>query len=65
MMVIDNKYDLGQTVYLTTDENQKPRIVMHIKILPNDLLVYDLSNGIQTSSHYEFEITGEKQTVIS
>lgn len=60
MMVIDNKYDIADIVYLLTDEEQKKRVVTKISILPEDRLLYELSCGSNASEHYEFEITEEK-----
>jgi hypothetical protein len=56
MMVINNIFDLGQTVYLTTDNEQRRRVVSEIKVRPTGL-VYELSCGTGTSYHYDFEIS--------
>ena len=62
MMMIENKYDFKQIVYLVTDDEQLPRMVTCIKIFPNDIL-YGLSCGTIETSHYEFEISLEKSFV--
>lgn len=59
MINIDNKYNIGETVYLKTDNEQLQRIVTAIKVLPNDIIYY-LSCGTQETAHYDFEITKEK-----
>jgi hypothetical protein len=64
MMVIENKYEVEQIVYLKTDGDQLPRMVTSIVVNKYDLL-YELTNGTFVSKHYDFEITDEKQTVIS
>lgn len=56
MMVIENKYKLGQTVYLKTDIEQLPRIVTAIVVNPGDLC-YELTQGRDYSKHYDFEIS--------
>ena len=56
MMVIDNLFSLGDTVYLTTDNDQRRRIVTQIKVTPSGLL-YNLSCGTCNSDHYECEIS--------
>jgi len=58
-MVIENKYDIGQTVYLKTDQDQKPRIVLAINVNKYDL-TYDVASGTSLSRHYDFEISEEK-----
>ena len=60
MMVIENKYEIGQTVYLITDEDQLPRLVFCINIYKNEL-IYKLVCGTVISEHYDFEISEEKQ----
>lgn len=57
-MVIDNKYDIGQFVYLNTDDEQKKRIVTAIKILPAGIF-YCLTCGTVETDHYDIEITAE------
>ena len=59
-MVIENKYEIGQTVYLITDEDQLPRLVFCINIYKNEL-IYKLVCGTVISEHYDFEISEEKQ----
>lgn len=65
MIKIDNKYDFGQIVYLKTDKEQKPRIVTRITIGPSMYLLYELSSEINTSPHYEMEISPDKDVVLS
>lgn len=57
MLVLDNRYELGQIVYLITDVEQMARVVTNIKVLPNCLLSYQLSCGYECSDHYEMEIS--------
>lgn len=63
MMVINNKFDIKQIVYLVTDPDQLPRMITSMRILPNDLLVYVLSGEGGDTGAYEFEIQ-EERTVI-
>jgi len=64
MMVIENKYEFGEMVYLVTDDEQKKRIVTAIKVYPSGQLLYELSCGTDNSDHYEFEISKEEDTVL-
>lgn len=63
-MTIDNKFDLKQIVYLKTDKNQLPRIVVRIQIGPMGLL-YCLNHSTVESWHYDFEMTEEKDLLMS
>jgi hypothetical protein len=60
-MIIDNKYEIGQTVYLVTDCDQLERFVISIIVHPNNLLMYKLACAAdETTEHFEFEIADEK-----
>lgn len=63
-MIIDNKYEIRQTVYLKTDEEQLPRIITAIQVNP-DGLKYAVINGIDETWHYEFELSLEKNYVFN
>jgi hypothetical protein len=60
MMVINNKYEIKQIVYLITDPDQYPRIITSIKVHDGGELLYETSCGKDSSNHYEFEISTEK-----
>lgn len=57
---MSGKYKLGQIVYLITDEAQSPRMVTAIKFTIDGGILYTLTCGIQDSSHYEAEISKDK-----
>lgn len=59
MMIIEPKYEIGSTVFLITDNEQLPRIVMSIIVNKYDL-IYELINTTTTSRHYDFEISDTK-----
>lgn len=59
MMVIDNKFDIGQTVYIKTDDEQKQRIVTSIIVCPNGL-IYECFCSTLESKHYDFELSSER-----
>lgn len=56
-MKITTKYDIEDIVYLVTDHDQQERIIVSILVYPNNLIMYSLNCGIETSEHYEFEIS--------
>ena len=57
-MLIDNKFKIGQEVYIKTDIDQKKRIVTSIIISRNEIQ-YQLSCGVESSWCYDFEISKE------
>lgn len=65
MMVLGNAYEFGQEVYLKTDTEQKVRIVTGMLIRPNGCISYELSCGTETRWHYDFEISTEKNVLIT
>lgn len=65
MMVIDNKYEIGQEVYLKTDVGQKLRIITAIIIRPNGCYCYEVACGSESRWHYDFELSEEKNVVIT
>lgn len=60
--LLDNKFEIGDTVYLKTDADQSPRIVFCFNVYQKEIL-YDLACGEKTSKHYDFEISKEKNPV--
>lgn len=63
MMIIDNKFNFWDIVYLKTDVDQEPRIITQISLCPSGMILYQLSCGLQVSLHYEKEITPEKSLI--
>ncbi len=63
-MVIQNKFNIGEIVYLKTDKEQTPRIVFAIKVMNNDYL-YELACGTSTSSHYDFELSAQVDILLT
>jgi hypothetical protein len=64
MMVIDNRFNFGDVVYLVTDVDQNPRILTRI-VVSRDSVIYELSCGERISSHYDIEITSEKNVLLN
>lgn len=63
MMIVDNKYNLKDYVYLTTDREQSKRVVTGIFIRISSIM-YELTLGSTCSCHYEFEISEQEDTLI-
>lgn len=63
-MVLDNKFELGQTVYVKTDPSQLPRMVISIELLGNGNLIYKVTHLDYVTSHYDFELSCEEDTLL-
>lgn len=59
-MYIDNRHNIGEVVYLLTDEDQSKRVVTSISIRSGGYITYELSCGVETSYHVETEIIKQK-----
>lgn len=55
-MLLELKYDFGQLVYLKTDTDQRPRMVIGMNARPHGV-IFELSFGGTSSWHYEIEIS--------
>lgn len=64
MMVIDNKFEFGDIVYLKTDRDQFERIVIGIRISPLGI-IYRVAVGAVETDHYDMELTTEKNIIIT
>ncbi len=64
-MRIENKFEISDTVYLRTDENQLARLVTGIRIRPQGVLLYELSQGTHESVHYEFELSEDRDILVT
>ena len=61
-MLIDNKFNIGDKVYLETDVEQNERIVIGFYVKQGSI-TYALNCGTVESWHYDFEITVEKNVL--
>ena len=59
MMLLDNKHNIGDIVYLKTDTDQSERIITAIQLNANGL-IYMLVCGATETWHYDMEISLEK-----
>lgn len=64
MMIVDNKFKIGERVYLATDPEQLVRIVSGIMVRQGTL-IYELSCGERATNAYDFEISSERDTVLA
>lgn len=63
MMVIENEYEIGQTVYLKTDPGQLPRMITSIEVFKQGEILYSINSGNMPSKHYAFELSHEKNII--
>lgn len=66
MIIIENKFELGQCVYLKTDPEQRERMVIQIAVGGNnDNIRYCIISGTADTWHYDIELTVEKNILVS
>jgi hypothetical protein len=63
MMVVDNKFSIGDYVYLVTDLDQLKRVVVSI-LITDGSLIYGLNCGMSFSEHSACEISDEVDVLI-
>ena len=61
-MEFKSKYGIGELVYLKTDLEQLERLITGVKFNANGI-VYTLQQGVYESTHYEIEISYEKDVL--
>jgi hypothetical protein len=61
-MIIDNKFDIGDLVFITTDPEQLQRMVVSLIVNRYDV-IYEVQSGTTSSRHYDFEISKEKNVL--
>ena len=63
-MVIDNKYEIGQIVYLATDKEQLPMMILSFEVFKDGEIMYKLGTGTTTTYHYDFEFSDKENELI-
>jgi hypothetical protein len=58
MMFVESKYNIGDIIYLKTDVEQVPRMVVSIWIRPNGV-TYEVVSGVTSSWHFDVELSTE------
>ena len=57
MMMIENTFEIGDTVYLRTDSTQSRQIVTRLQISSNGIM-YCTSSGFNADGwHYDYELS--------
>lgn len=65
VILFHTEFALGEIVYLKTDEDQLPRIIIGIEYCLSRTYLYRLSQGSKDSYHYEQEIAREKNLIVT
>lgn len=60
MMMIENKFNIGEKVFLITEPEQWERIITGIFIDSNNIM-YRLAYGSTVSLHYDYEISRDRK----
>ena len=61
-MRYETKYAIGQKVYLKLEKEQIERLIIEIRITPGNV-IYGVTDGINTSEHYDIELSLNRDDV--
>jgi hypothetical protein len=62
-MTINNKFDIGDHVYVITDKEQDMGIITGILINPRDI-VYFVSRDSDVNRFYDFELSKDENKIL-
>jgi hypothetical protein len=62
-MTINNKFDIGDHVYIITDKEQDMGIITGILINPRDI-VYFVSRDSDVNRFYDFELSKDENKIL-
>lgn len=63
-MKFESPYEWGDIVYLKTDPDQLPRMIMRLSLTPNGRM-WILGCGANDSQHYEIEFSKERNVFVA
>lgn len=63
-LIVECLYSIGDSVYLRTDKDQRERLVTSIRLYGGNRVAYELSCGTESSYHYEFEMSKERNLTL-
>jgi hypothetical protein len=58
-MNINNKFNIGDMVYIKTDTEQRPNIIIAITIYSDEYITYKLNSNDTCSDYRDYEISNE------
>ena len=59
MFIVEANFSIGDTVYLLTDKEQSPCLIVSLTIYANDYVEYGLSHNGEHSTHSQIELISE------
>ena len=62
-MEINNKFNIGDTVYIKTDSSQMPNIIIAITTYSDTYITYKLSSKDNCGDYRDYEISHEENKV--
>lgn len=62
---VESEYNFGEIVYLKTDMEQRPRIVIAMLIDGSSEPIYKLAQSTSSDYHYGREISREKDIILT
>ena len=65
MKVIDNDFEIGEFVYLTTDTSQRKRLITAMIVYKDGDICYKTVCGTEQSEHFGFELSREQDTILT
>lgn len=60
-MKINNEFEFGEIVYLKTDTEQHPRIIVAMEIYHDGDILYKLNKDSFSSYHFHYEFSRDKK----
>lgn len=63
-MVIENKFEIGQIVFIKTDQDQHARMITQIAVGGKASIRYCIGFGATETWHYDIELSEEKNVLI-
>ena len=64
-LVVKIKFEIGSVVYLTTDTEQRVRIICSVRVYGDGDVTYEVACGTMKSEHFWFELSTDKDYILS
>ncbi len=59
------EFNLGQKVYIKTDEEQLQRMVTGLHLRPDHSIIYNISHETRETDHYGIELSAERDVLLA
>lgn len=64
-LIVKTQFEIGSAVYLTTDSEQRLRVITSLRVYRDGDVTYEVACGTMKSEHFGFELSVEKDHIIS